>query len=218
LAELQAAQSESRRFDFVSLAQMQTWSDLPAGANLFDSIVVFENYPIGEGAIDGAPGIRDIQAVDTTNFPLALDAYIQDQLDLAITYDPGLFDQATIERMAGHLQVLLEGIAADPDRPLAELSLLTEAERHQVLEAWNDTALDVPAATFPELIEAQVARTPHQTALVFQDTAMSFAELNERANRLAHHLIGLNVEPERVVALALPRTAESVVALLAVAK
>src|SRR5256886_16670830 len=120
--------------------------------------------------------------------------------------------------MAGHLQVLLAGIAAEPDRPLGELPLLSEDERHQVLVGWNDTALDVPAATFPELFEAQVARTPEETALVFRDHAFSYAELNAAANRLAHLLIERGAGPERIVALALPRTAEMVVGILAVAK
>src|SRR5207248_10767981 len=162
--------------------------------------------------------VREVRAVDTTSFPLTLLADIGDQLRFAITYDPDLFDATTIERMVGHLQVLLDGIAAEPDRPLAELTLLTEDERHQVLVAWNDTALDVPAATFPELFEAQVARSPDATALVFGDHALSYAELNAAANRLAHLLIERGAGPERVVALALPRTAEMVVGLLAVAK
>src|SRR5439155_22265317 len=91
-------------------------------------------------------------------------------------------------------------------------------EGHQVLVEWNDTDLEVPAATFPECFEAQAARTPHDTALVSRDAAMSFAGLNEAANRLAHHLIRLGVGPERLVALALPRSAETIVALLAVLK
>src|SRR5207237_5920529 len=136
-------------------------------------------------------------------------------LRLAVTYDPDLFDAATVERMVRHLQVLLEAVAADPTLPLGRIDILSGQERHQVLEAWNDTALDVPAATFPELFEAQVARTPDATALVFGDTALSFAELNARANRLAHHLIARGAGPERIVALALPRSVEIVVALLA---
>src|SRR3989440_576575 len=219
LGELQAAQAESRRFDFVSLAQMQTWSDLPGGVNLFDSIVVFENYLINDDvAVEHGLQVREAGAVETTNYPLSLVALPGRRLSVALGYDPDLFDATTIERMAGHLEVLLAGIAADPDRPLAELSLLSEEERRQVLVAWNDTALDVPAATFPELFEAQVARTPDATALVFGDEHLSYAELNAAANRLAHHLIDRGAGPERIVALAMPRSAEIVVALLAVAK
>src|SRR3989440_169591 len=219
LQQLQAAQAESRRFDFVSLAQMQTWSDLPGGVNLFDSIVVFENYLINDDvAVEHGLQVREAGAVETTNYPLSLVALPGRRLSVALGYDPDLFDATTIERMAGHLEVLLAGIAADPDRPLAELSLLSEEERRQVLVAWNDTALDVPAATFPELFEAQVARTPDATALVFGDEHLSYAELNAAANRLAHHLIDRGAGPERIVALAMPRSAEIVVALLAVAK
>src|SRR5205823_11723645 len=95
---------------------------------------------------------------------------------------------------------------------------LTEAERHQVLEAWNDTEQTVPPALLPELIEAQVARTPDATAVVFEGEHLSYAELNEAANRLAHELIARGVGPERCVGIALPRSTELVVALVAVLK
>ncbi|MDQ3898410.1 MAG: amino acid adenylation domain-containing protein [Actinomycetota bacterium] len=114
--------------------------------------------------------------------------------------------------------MLLEGIAAHPDRPVAELPLLTDDERHRVLVAWNDTAAPVPALTLPQLFEAQVRATPDATALVWADTELSFAELNARANRLAHHLVALGAGPERVVAVALPRSPDLIVALLAVLK
>jgi predicted secreted protein len=135
-----------------------------------------------------------------------------------LEYNTDLFDASTAARMAEHLLVLLEGITADPDRPLAALPLITEEERRRVVVEWNNTALQVPAATFPEVFEAQAQRTPEQTALVFRDVVLSFAELNARANRLAHHLIAQGAGPERVVALALPRSAEMVVGLLAVLK
>ncbi|MGH3904403.1 MAG: amino acid adenylation domain-containing protein, partial [Pseudonocardiaceae bacterium] len=150
--------------------------------------------------------------------PLSLGAFVGERLYFQLDYDPALFDTATIERMAAHLEMLLGGIAADPDRSLAELPLLGEAERGRVVVEWNDTALDVPVVTFPGVFETQVARTPEATALVCGEVELSFTELNARANRLARHLVDLGVGPERVVALALPRTAEMVVALLAVLK
>ena len=92
LRGVQAEQVESRRFDFISLAQLQAWSDLPAGANLFNSAVVFENYPLDEEAIaENGLQIHDMQAVDTTNFPLTLGAYLEQRLGFRLSYDPALF-------------------------------------------------------------------------------------------------------------------------------
>ncbi|MCA1681978.1 MAG: amino acid adenylation domain-containing protein [Actinobacteria bacterium] len=219
LRGLQASQVESRRFDFVSLAQLQTWSDLPAGANLFNSIVVFENYPIDEASItENGLQIHEFQAVDTTNFPLTLCAYLDERFGFNLAFDPTLFDRGTIERMAGHLELLLNGIATDADRPLAELPWMSEAERHRVLVEWNDTDRVIAPATFPELFEAQVIRTPDLPAVVSADESLSYAELETRANRLAHLLVTRGAGPERVVALALPRSVEMVVAQLAVMK
>ena len=145
LRELQEEQTESRNFDFVSLAQLKAWSDVAGAANLFDSLVVFENYPIDSASMDQADlRVREVHALELTNFPLLLSASLDDRLRFNMTYDPKLFDAPTIERMAGHLQVLLEGIAADPNRPLAGLSLLGDDERRRVLVEWNDTSTDVP--------------------------------------------------------------------------
>ena len=92
----------------------------------------------------------------------------------AVTYNTDLFDAITVERMAGHLLVLLGGIAADPDRPVGELPLLSEAERHQVLVGWNDTRREVPAATLPELFAAQVARIPDAVAVAVEGEELSY--------------------------------------------
>ncbi|MGH3927648.1 MAG: AMP-binding protein, partial [Pseudonocardiaceae bacterium] len=194
------------------------WSDLGGGVNLFDSVVVFENYPIGGAADTGMPSVLEVEGVDTTSFPLSLSAYLDERLCFDLDYDPRLFDAATIERLAGHLEVLLTGIGAAQGSTLAELTLLNEDERQRVLVEWNNTHLDVPDVTLPEVFQAQVQRTPEASALVFGDTALNYAELNFQANRLARHLVGVGVGPERVVAVALPRSAELVVTILAVFK
>ncbi|MCA1681985.1 MAG: condensation domain-containing protein, partial [Actinobacteria bacterium] len=125
LQDLQATQVEARRFDFVSLTQLQTLSDLPGGVNLFDSIVVFENYPINDKiAAENGLQIHEFQAVDTSNLPLTLSAHLDERLSFELAFDPTLFDAVTVERMAGHLQVLLASIVAGPDRPLGGLSML----------------------------------------------------------------------------------------------
>ncbi|MDQ3150312.1 MAG: AMP-binding protein [Actinomycetota bacterium] len=100
--------------------------------------------------------------------------------------------------------------------PVGQIDLLDEDERHRVLLEWNDTGLVVAPATLPDLFEAQVARTPDSVAVVFESAELCYRELNERANRLAWLLIQRGAGPERFLALALPRSAELIVALLAV--
>src|SRR5207248_2390387 len=97
LRELQTTQVESRRYDYIALTQLQAWSDLPAGTNLFNSAVIFENYPFDEDAIaDNGLHIDNIHAVDTTNFVLTAVAFLDQQLSIDLGYDAALFDTATI--------------------------------------------------------------------------------------------------------------------------
>ncbi|MCA1696320.1 MAG: amino acid adenylation domain-containing protein, partial [Actinobacteria bacterium] len=114
--------------------------------------------------------------------------------------------------------MLLTGIVENPDRPVGQLPWMSDGERHQVLHAWNDTRLDVPPVVFSDVWQDQVAQTPDETAVVFGDHSLSFAELNAQANQLARHLIAQGVGPEQVVALVLPRSMQMIVALLAVFK
>ena len=218
LRRLQLDQTESRRFDFVSLTQLQAWSDLPAGTNLFSSMVAFENYPMGEDDIDGAPRVLSAGGLDVTNFPLSVSAHLDDALHVELAYDPRLFDAATVELLAQRLRILVTGIAENPDRPLSELPWMSEAERRQVLVDWNGSAADLPVGTLPELFAGQVGRTPLATAVTCGSRRLTYAELDTRANRLAHRLVELGAGPERYVALALPRSVELVVAVLAVLK
>jgi amino acid adenylation domain-containing protein len=134
-------------------------------------------------------------------------------------YNSELFDEATIERMFGHLQVMLAAAVADPELRLSELSLLTEAEREQILTEWNDTRTEYPRdARLHDLIEAQADRTPEATAVVFEQQRLSYGELNARANQLAHYLRELGVGPEVLVGVCMERSLEMVVGLLGVLK
>src|SRR5581483_2500482 len=141
-----------------------------------------------------------------------------DALTGGLVYNTDLFDGTTMQRMAAHLLVLLNGITADPDQPVAQLPLLTGSEHHQLLFGWNDTDALVPAVALPELFVAQVARTPDAVAVECGSTCLTYRELDERANRLANRLIGLDVGGEQPVGVLLERSADFVVAELAVVK
>jgi amino acid adenylation domain-containing protein len=142
-----------------------------------------------------------------------------DGLRGTLEYDASLFDAATAERLMRHFVTLLAAVAAEPDRPVAELPLLDAAERALVVETWNATERPYPRdATLAELFEAQVARVPNAVAVDFGDVALTYAELDARAGRLAATLRRRGVGPDVLVAVHMPRTPALVVALLAVAK
>ena len=135
-----------------------------------------------------------------------------------IEYRSDLFARSSVEAMGRRLVALLEAVVADPSQPIGRIELLEPEERQQILIDWNNTACEVPDTTLPALLEAQVERSPEAIALVFEESTLSYAELNAQANRLAHLLIGRGVGPENLVAIALPRSIEMVVGLLAILK
>ena len=142
-----------------------------------------------------------------------------DTLRLVFDYNANLFVAATIARMAGHFTELLRGIVAQPEQRIDRLPLLSAAERHQVLVAWNDTATAYPAdLCIHQLFEAQVERTPEAVALVFEQQHLSYRELNARANQLAHQLMANGVGPDRLVGICTKRSVALIVGILGVLK
>ena len=136
----------------------------------------------------------------------------------SLTYNTDLFEESTIARMVGHYQTLLEGVALNPEQRLAELPLLTESERHQLLVEWNDTQTNYPQEKcIHQLFEAQAARTPDAVAVVFEEP-LTYRELNERANQLAHYLQNRGVGSEVLVGICVERSLEMFVGLLGILK
>jgi amino acid adenylation domain-containing protein/non-ribosomal peptide synthase protein (TIGR01720 family) len=134
------------------------------------------------------------------------------------TYDLDLFDGATIARTAAHFQTLLHHATAAPDRPVSDLAVLGEAERHCVLEEWNDTRAEHPCQPLHRRFEEWAERSPHALAVVLGDQRWTYQELNRGANRLARRLVGQGVGPDVLVGIGTARSPELVVAVLAVLK
>ncbi|MFF0749911.1 amino acid adenylation domain-containing protein [Streptomyces sp. NPDC004267] len=141
-----------------------------------------------------------------------------DGIDLELKYATDLFDHDTVRTLAERLVRVLREVAADPDRPLGRAEILAPAERRELIEGRNDTARDLPALTLPELFEAQADARSDAPAVASGDVVLSYGEVEERANRLARLLVARGAGAERVVALALPRSIDAVVAALAVQK
>ncbi|MFJ8477276.1 amino acid adenylation domain-containing protein, partial [Kitasatospora sp. NPDC094011] len=132
-----------------------------------------------------------------------------------IEYSTDLFERSTVEALGARLVRLLEAVVADPDRPIGSLEILSAEERELVLHQWNDTARALPGSTLPELFSERVNTDPDAPALEHPGGVLTARELDERANRLAHHLIQAGIAPEDLIALALPRSADLVIGALA---
>ncbi|WP_436849154.1 amino acid adenylation domain-containing protein [Streptomyces atriruber] len=192
---------------------------------LFQVMLAFNNTPRAElefGGLDASVRPAGFHAA-RTDLALSLaerhgEDGSPDGIFGSLTYRTDLFEQHTTTALVERLLRVLRTVVADPDQGVASVDVLSDDERHRVLEEWNDTATAEPTATVPELFQAQVAATPHAIALISEGTHLTYAELNTRANQLAHHLIEQGVGPERIVALALPRSPDLITALLAVLK
>ncbi|WP_323157015.1 non-ribosomal peptide synthetase, partial [Pseudomonas rhodesiae] len=221
---LQAVQSQNlslREHEHCGLYDIQRWAG-QGGEGLFDSILVFENYPVskaleqsgGSGLRFGAP-----QAHEQTSFPLTVLADVGETLSVQFNFARAHFTMPMVQGYARHLANLLGGMLQGGEQSLGELAMLDMTERQQILEQWNATARDYPQNQWVHhLIEAQAKRQPQATALVFAEQRIDYAELNRRANRLAHRLIEAGVGPDVRVGLAVERSFDMVIGLLAVLK
>jgi amino acid adenylation domain-containing protein/non-ribosomal peptide synthase protein (TIGR01720 family) len=220
LKDLQEQQLKIRQFEYSPLMQVQAWSELTRGASLFETIFVFENYPVkGLSAEHTQLNITNVNVSEMTHYALSVLVATNPNLSLKIFYDCNRFDVSTIKRMLGHMQVLLKAIATNPKQRLGELSLLSEPEREQLLVQFNDTHTEFPReACVQQLFETQVERTPDAIAIVCDDERLTYAELNRRANQLAHHLQTLGVGPEIVVGICVTRSVKMVVGALGILK
>ncbi|MEV0088225.1 non-ribosomal peptide synthase/polyketide synthase [Saccharopolyspora sp. NPDC050642] len=224
LGEVQSAQVELMPYRHVALPEIQ--GAIGVG-ELFDSVVIYENYPAGpdlladgpDSTVDDEPSVVSVEGRDATHYGLALVVVPgEEQLTLRLDYRPDCFTAEEAELVLRRLVRVLESMAADPDMLVADVDILTDEERDQLLEDRNGRRPDVPVATLPELFEAQVVKSPDATAVVCGDESASYAELNGRANRLARRLIARGAGPGCVVGLAVPRSVEMVVAVWAVLK
>ncbi len=221
LRQLQNEQVEIRHYEYTPLVQIQGWSQVPRGTPLFDSLLVFENIPAGALQTGGksSVNIEGGSSVSYTNFPLTVVAVPGEEMLIKISYDAQLFDPATIQRMMSHLSTLLEAMPSYVSRRLVEIPMLTATEQRQLLEEWN-----IPHSTYRsdrcihQWVEEQVLKTPQSIAATFEAVSLTYLELNQRANHLAHYLKSLGVGPESLVGIYLERNLDVVVAILGILK
>ncbi|MFE2298931.1 amino acid adenylation domain-containing protein [Streptomyces sp. NPDC059445] len=219
ITDLQNRQVTLLDHHYYGLADIQRGTGLPA---LFDTIVVFENYPVDrEGIVEANTSagftIDAIRPFAGSHYPLTLNSS-DPYLRLSLDYQKNLYDHQAAETIAARLVRVLEQVLEDPSVPLAAVEVLGEEEHDLLVRQINDTAHPLTPDTLPDAFEAQAARTPDRLALIGEHERLTYAEFNARANRLAHWLIEQGAGPEQLVAVRIPRSVDLLVAIYAVVK
>ncbi len=219
--EVDLAAYDHQDLPFEALAEILNPPRHPARHPLCQVMLAYQNQTAIELDVAGVRARRELLQTETSPLDLTV-TLVEDtedgSLEGYLEYATELFDGPTIATLGERLVLLLRGAAADPDRAIGALDVLSDDDREAVLRGYNDTAAEVADTTLVELFAAQVARTPDATAVVFEGAELTFAELDARATRLARWLAGRGVEPEATVALALPRSLELIVAIWGVLK
>ncbi|MGW0391783.1 amino acid adenylation domain-containing protein [Streptomyces sp. NPDC003042] len=215
LRRVQSERTALMDHEYLGLAELQR-----AGGHgvLFDSLYVLQNFA-DEGAfreLTERHGITGVGSVDATHYPMTLIVNPAEKVRLKLEYRPDLIDDDQAAATLNRYRTLVERLLGDLSARVGTLDLLLPDERAALTSAWAAGHEPVPDETVADLLAAQVARTPDAVALVFGDTALTYAELDARINRVARLLLARGAGPERTVALALPRSIEMVVALFAV--
>ncbi|WP_019503651.1 non-ribosomal peptide synthetase [Pleurocapsa sp. PCC 7319] len=203
------------------IAEIQPERDLSRNP-LFQVMLVFTNTPTSLAASELSDLIVRTIGIPKKTAKFDLTFFLTDTpqgLRGILEYPTDLFDASTITRLLEHFQILLEGIVANPDRPISELPLLGRMERQQLLIDWNNTKTEYAQdLSIQQLFETQVAKTPKAIAVRFQDQQLTYQQLNNRANQLARYLQKLGVKPERLVGIFVERSLDGIVGILGIIK
>lgn len=221
LQDLQRQQAEIRQYEYSHLIDIQGWSAVPRSLPLFNSIVVFENYPVDEALAkdEGILTFSDFRSFERTNYPITLISSPGTQVAIEIAYETERFAGQAVERCLAHLASVLSGFVTHPADTPDSLEILTESERNTLLKEWNHrktvkTAQDVVHKWF----EKTASGHPDAIAVTYQDTMLSYSALNKQANQLARHLRGKISGKEARLGICLDRSAEMIISVLGVLK
>ena len=230
LQQLQRANSDLRHHAYLPLGKLKAMTKIAAERALFDSILVFENFPVTDALNQDADGLSFIapssdQQVDgitltqgRNHFPLSLIVVPGEQLNYLFSYDRSRFSDAEVAVLSAQLSAILLAMTAQPQCRVGELDWLSTEEQQQLLAKGSGAALPVPDECLHQCFEGQVAAHPGQLAVRDRQIALSYRELDQQANRLSHHLRAQGIGHDSLVALALERNADFVIALLATLK
>ncbi|HMS64575.1 MAG TPA: amino acid adenylation domain-containing protein [Ignavibacteria bacterium] len=221
LKEIQSNHLERDQYSYSSLIDIQEISGFPRGTQLFENILVFENYPPDRSAenIDRGIQISNLFAVERTNFPLTIVIAPGQSLSIKFIYDTSKYSPVLIEQIKTNFKTLLENFSKNSESKLSEISILTEAERNKIIYEWNETKVNYDLSKpVNRLIEEQTLRTPDSVAIEFINEKLTYKQLDEKANRVANYLIRSGIKPESIVGICIDRSLEMMIGLLGIMK
>ena len=221
LRELQKISLGIREYEYSLLPEVKACSNVAKSQSLFDSIVVFENFPLAALALRADENFRisGIRAIEFTNLDLCLVIAPGDAMKISLSYMTDRFEAETIERILEHLKTLILSLAEGSSRDLAHVEMIGPRERKQLLEEYNATTAPYPdTKCIQELIEEQVDRTPDKVALILGEKLLTYRELDALSNQLAHYLRAKGIGPDKTVGIFIDRSFEMIVAVLGIIK
>ncbi|MGW4433999.1 amino acid adenylation domain-containing protein [Streptomyces tendae] len=219
LRELQEQSLEMRQYEYSPLSEVQRWSGMPTGTPLFETLFVFENYPEEDTDAGAALRLEALGSKEQTHYPLNAVITVGERLGINLLHDPRRFDGRAVEAMIGHLKQLCRELVTGADQSLGQVNLLTDTELARAVNEWSsESTAPVEDVLLHDLVAEQAGRTPDSVAVVHEDGHLTYAELDARANQLAHWLRDRGVGPDVLVGLCLDRSLEGIVGLLGILK
>lgn len=221
LQEIQQDQLNSRTYQYASLTDLQKWSGVEG--DLFDNIMVFQNYPVSEvlTAADWQLRVDDLEMLEQANYPFYISVGVSGKINVNFFYNVALFEPVYVEQIKAHFRHVLLQLIREDNPLLGDIRLLNNAERMQFLNAFSNTAtaaLPEKDKTIVTLFEEQVVLTPDNIAAVYGEQQLTYSALNTQANQLAHYFIEKGVTTGTLVPVYAERSLEQLVAILAIMK
>ncbi len=217
---LQTQQVSSRQYQYTPLHEIQRWAEVPA--DLFDSLLIFENYPVSEiiGSRKWSLEIENVQMREQTNYPLSIIISSADKINIGFNYNTALLEEIYVEAIKDHFEnVLKQLVITDGASRLQDINPITVPERQRLLVEFNQTEVAYPRnKSIVDLFEEQVLKTPAATAVVFEEDKLSYKELNERSNQLANYLRSKGVRQESMVPVCIERGIDMIVGIMGILK
>jgi len=218
LQHIQTQQLAQQPYEYTPLVDIQAVSEISRQSPLFESVVVFENYPLESAKGIARLDLLEVSITEQTHYPLTLFAVAKDCLEFKVLYDVQRFSKDAIARLLTHLQVALSSITASPQASLGSITILSKEEKQQLLAYGHGPEVELSEQCVQDAIARHATNSPDATAIIFEGDTTSYRQLNAQANQLAHYLKQQNISPRTPIGLCIERSVDMMVALLATLK